>query len=91
MGYKINELKDYQIKELKEKHPQGTFHKYQVADGIYSLSYHETYEEAKIELRKWEGIDVLTSKMDEFRDEMVELGERYGIDQAEIMKMIRYQ
>lgn len=97
MTYKINELTAEQVKELQAERPQSTIKEYQLVEErprnpvkpFDVLSYHDSFEEAKDEAKRWQGRDALSDKIQESLDEALELGEQHGVDADEVRAMFK--
>jgi len=53
------------------------------------LCYRPTREEAEEEVKRWQGRDAISPKVEEFVDEMIAFGKQYDLDEDEVVKMIR--
>ncbi|MDP2729109.1 MAG: hypothetical protein Q8O55_01345 [Dehalococcoidales bacterium] len=83
MAITLKKLTPEEVKEHQRQFLGGKAATYALKDGSITLSFHDTEQEARAELRRWQGRELIQAKIEVAMDEVLEIAKRYGLGSEE--------
>lgn len=85
-SYTIEERTPEEIAQFMARHEGREPHPFMLSSNDINLSTHETREDAEEELLRWKARDLISEKVEDFRDEILEIARKHGLNEDDAIQ-----